>query len=532
MEAYPPAETPACDTPADGAAATQEWDARDAFGPSRALLEQMTAALADSDLLGAPADRVEDFLSRQGRELQRLLLQDHLDLRAAREERLPALTGTDQVTRRRAEPGRVRQLATTIGRVEVSRMAYRAPGASALHPADAVLALPRALHSYPLRLQVAYEAAAGSLRQAQDALNRSTGQHLGTRQLMEICTAAVADVDAFYGLSERRLATRGRNLAEPDELALVLSVDATGINMIPTDLNPAVRADAAAQAERPQPPSAKLSARERTGRRRMATVTAVFNSHPAPRTPADIMPATATERSSRNPGPVTSGRVVHTGVTTTTTTMIYEMFQQANARDPQHRRRWIALVDGNNHQIDRIHAEAAALGVEITIYIDIIHVIEYCWRAAEDLHRSQHARASWVNDTVRTILEGRSARVVGELRTELADRTTNPDRPRTAGIARTLAYLDAKQPYLAYHIALTIGLPIATGVIEGCCRFLVKDRLDVTGARWSLDGAQAILTLREVITNGDMDQYWAFHLEREHERTHATRYPGQLALAA
>jgi hypothetical protein len=64
------------------------------------------------------------------------------------------------------------------------------------------------------------------------------------------------------------------------------------------------------------------------------------------------------------------------------------------------------------------------------------------------------------------------------------------------------------------------------------CRFLVKDRLDVTGARWSLDGAGAILLLRAVINNGDFDAYWHYHLQQEYQRTHAVLYHDQLDLAA
>lgn len=79
---------------------------------------------------------------------------------------------------------------------------------------------------------------------------------------------------------------------------------------------------------------------------------------------------------------------------------------------------------------------------------------------------------------------------------------------------------------------MALGWPIATGVIEGSCRYLVKDRLDITGARWSLQGAEALLLLRAVIANGDFDTYWQYHLDREHQRTHGSRYKDQLALAA
>ena len=75
-------------------------------------------------------------------------------------------------------------------------------------------------------------------------------------------------------------------------------------------------------------------------------------------------------------------------------------------------------------------------------------------------------------------------------------------------------------PYLQYHRYLAQGLPIATGVIEGACRHLVKDRMDVTGARWSLSGAEAVLRLRALRSSQDFDEYWTFHEAREYERNH------------
>jgi hypothetical protein len=532
VEPYPPPVAGTCDTPA--AELGELPGSQAAFARSRKVWEEMTARLGSPELLEATQAGVEDYLTHAGRELQRQLLQDHLDLRAAVEVRQSEATGADGVARRRVQRGRRRRLATTVGPVEVTRISYRAEKASALHPADAALALPAALYSHPLRRAVVHEVATGSLRQARDALVRSSGVHLGTRQLMEICTSAAADVTAFYALRDHLAriptVTDAPERAGTDKQLLVLSVDATGVSMIPADLREPTRAAAAARASAQQPPSAQLSARDKPGRRRMATVTACFDAEPAKRTPADILPATTAERAQRAKGPVTSGRVVHASLTHSPTEMIHDLFDQSASRDPEHKRRWVALVDGNNHQIDRIRHEAVSRGVDVTIVIDIVHVIEYCWRAAEDLHRSHPARANWVQATVRAILDGHSARIVAELRAEHAARART--RQRKDGIARTLAYLDAKQPYLAYHIALALGFPIATGVIEGCCRFLVKDRLDLTGARWSLTGAEAVLALRAVLANNDMDAYWTFHLEREYERTHAIRYQGQLALAA
>ena len=91
----------------------------------------------------------------------------------------------------------------------------------------------------------------------------------------------------------------------------------------------------------------------------------------------------------------------------------------------------------------------------------------------------------------------------------------------------------SKARYLDYPKALEHGWPIATGVIEGACRHLVKDRFDLTGARWGLHGAEAILKLRALRSNDDFEKYFHFHLSQERQRVHQTRYAnGVIPLAA
>ncbi len=99
-------------------------------------------------------------------------------------------------------------------------------------------------------------------------------------------------------------------------------------------------------------------------------------------------------------------------------------------------------------------------------------------------------------------------------------------------IRKTLHYLNAKQPYLDYPAALAAGWPIATGVIEGACRHLVQDRMGITGARWGLPGAQAMLWLRAINASGDTGAYWDYHIQQEHQRNHLSRYKDSLGLAA
>ena len=111
------------------------------------------------------------------------------------------------------------------------------------------------------------------------------------------------------------------------------------------------------------------------------------------------------------------------------------------------------------------------------------------------------------------------------------ERLTRP-QDQQSGKPESLPNSGRCKPYLDYPRALAAGWPIATGVIEGACRHLVQDRMGVTGARWGLEGAQAILWLRAIRANGDLDTYWDWHITQEHHRNHLSRYQPGLELAA
>jgi hypothetical protein len=70
------------------------------------------------------------------------------------------------------------------------------------------------------------------------------------------------------------------------------------------------------------------------------------------------------------------------------------------------------------------------------------------------------------------------------------------------------------------------GFPIGTGVIEGACRHLIKDRMEVTGAKWRLQGAKDVLRLRALRLSNDFDEYWDFHESCEYKRNHQNLYAG------
>ena len=147
----------------------------DAFAASRARFDQVCSFMAGGDAMGLTHGQLEETLTVDVRELVRVLLQDHLDLRAARQERLGEVLDENGVSRGAVEAGHRRPLQTIFGTVTVTRFAYRRRGEENLYPADAALNLPEEVHSHGLRQLAAIESTRGSFEDARDAIGRSTG---------------------------------------------------------------------------------------------------------------------------------------------------------------------------------------------------------------------------------------------------------------------------------------------------------------------------------------------------------------------
>ena len=502
-----------------------------AFAQSRECFAELEEWLASEDAAGLQHGEVEEQLDVRGRELLRRLFQDRLELTAAREVRRHDVTGEDGIPRTRAEKGRARPLVTKFGQVTVSRIAYRVPGRPNVHPLDAVLNLPEEKHSHGLRKLAAIEAARGSIEAAGAAVTRATGVKIGKRQLEELVRRAAAHVEAFY--LQRVISPA------PEAWPLVLTFDGKGIVMLPDALRPAT-AKAAASAENKL--ATRLSPGEKSGRKRMAELACVYDAAPVPRTPGDVISTPAQKRKKKTQAskpegkqkprePQARGKWLTASVTENIPAVIAAAFDEADPRDPQHRREWAVLIDGNNTQIEAVTAEADSRGITATIVIDFIHVLEYLWKAAWSFFdKGDPASEEWVADQARKVLRSKSAQVAAGIRRRAT--TYGYSTAERAGADECARYLDNKKDYLGYATALDKGWPIATGIIEGAARWLVKDRMDITGARWGLEGAEAILKLRALIASGDIDAYWRFHLRREHERIHHARYRDGLILAA
>jgi hypothetical protein len=156
--------------------------------------------------------------------------------------------------------------------------------------------------------------------------------------------------------------------------------------------------------------------------------------------------------------------------------------------------------------------------------LDLMHAIPRLWEAAHVFHAEGSAQASaFVRERLYEVLNGRVASVVRGLRyMGTARHITGTDRKR---LNRACAYLKANEHRMRYDEYLRKGYPIATGVIEGACRHVIKDRMERAGMRWQVPGAQAMLHLRAISASGDWEKYQTFRIETENLRLYPNKRP-------
>ena len=503
------------------------------------------AGLAVEACRSVTLDAMEVLVTGRGRELLRGLVQLALDTQAEREVRLPRVTGEDGVERTRAEPGHGRPVVTLLGEVRVRRIAYRSgvTGAGSLFPRDAVLNLPPLGYSWQLQRLAEMYCRSVSYEQGHEFVLAATGVSIGKRQLEQITIAAAADAERFYrdrdqaavpAAGEQEPAGEPGPEQEQEQEQeqglppLALSADGKGVAMLPE----ARRRRTKAPEQRIKTFEKRAGTGEKKGCKRMAETGAVFDvavpDGPA-RTPEQVMrPEGGTD--GKKP-PRAENRWYACDITAGRDVTIGKIFAEADRRDPDHRRTWIALVDGDNYQLGLFRAAAAARGITLAVVIDFIHVLEYLWKAAWCFHPPRDpAMEDWVIAQALDILHGRTGDVITRIQALAAEHPPKPGGEHAKIIRKTLSYLQAKQPFMDYPRALAEGWPIATGVIEGACRHLVQDRMGITGARWGLEGAQAILWLRAINASGDTSAYWDWHITRERQRNHLSRYQDSHAL--
>jgi hypothetical protein len=481
------------------------------FCEADAVMDKIKERLLAMLGTGAGLGEVTQLMATDGRELLRELTQSYLDLCAEREQRVPVI-GEDGIERTYARPAS-RRVETSVGEIEVRRLLYQAPGVAGIAPMDAALGLPAEHYSYEVRRIAAEESAKSSFDEVVELITKHTGAKVPKRQVEELAVRAACDYDEFY---RQRVCP-----PEATDHLLILSFDGKGIAMLHRDLREATRK---AAEQTPRRLETRLTKGEKANRKRMAEVATVYTLAQWPRTISDVLHGLHDQSDKATERPRPTNKRVWASVAHTPQRVIDDAFAEAHQRDPEHRRRWVVLIDGNRDQLRRIRRAARKLGVEITIVLDIVHVLEYLWRAAYAFHADGTDEAEqWVECRLLALLNGRSGGEVAKSMRLMVKRHAL-DATRAKPVECAAQYLVKHTHLLHYDRALADGLPIATGVIEGACRYLVKDRMGRTGARWSLSGAEAVLRLRALRVSGHFDDYWQFHLAQEHERIHRSRY--------
>lgn len=453
---------------------------------------------------------IEQMIRACGTEIMRMLFEGWCNERVA-SETVPVATGADGIRRthhREAD----RAVESIFGTAIVTRTRVGARNTEALVPADALLNLPDDRFTFGVRQRVAEEAARGSFEATAAALGATSGAQVVKRQVEELTAVAAVDFDLFY----RERSSSHLLPPIPETSLLVLTVDGKGIVMRPEGLRPATKKAA-------EKTTLKLKRRltkgEKRNRKRIATVAAVYFLEPTPRSLEDILGEL--DQTVAKPRAKPKLKRIFASVKKTSSVVVEEAFEEAARRDPQHRHRWVALVDGNNTQIEDIQEASVKEGVEMTLVLDFIHVTEYLWDAAWEFHKEgDPAAETWVEKYLRKILAGKASTVAAAIRRSATIRQLE----KRTNIDKAATYFLNKKEMMRYDEYLRDGLPIATGVIEGACRYLVKDRMDITGARWGLEGAEAVLRLRSLWASGDFEEYWVFHKDREFERNHLLQY--------
>lgn len=264
---------------------------------------------------------------------------------------------------------------------------------------------------------------------------------------------------------------------------------------------------------------------EKANQKQMACVGAAYSIAPFPRTADDILDEVFREqRAADRPRPQNKRlwaemTYAREGEPINGKTQVF--FQQAfdlRDRDPDRQKTVICLMDGEKALRELQHEWLPrAIGV-----LDIWHVMERLWDVAYCFHAEQSPEAErFVEHRLRALLEGQVGYVIGHFRRLLVQNGLSAAQRRTIGSAIT--YFDNNRDYMRYDEYLAEGYPIGSGVAEGACRHVVKDRMELTGMRWTLTGAQSMLHLRAIYINGDWDDFIEHSIETEQDRLYVQK---------
>jgi hypothetical protein len=465
---------------------------------ARAEFEQLVAMITSSEASTATLDRMERSIFRRVLHLGLQLLQLFIATRVEAEAH-----GVHPGVNGRALPYHSQQPASyfsVFGKVTFRR-AYFYRGGQSCCPLDTALSLPARCYSDFLMELAGELAVDGVFERALEMLGKFLSLELPKLALETWVREESALVTAFYD-------QKAAFPANSEGQILVAQADGKGVPMVR---------------------SATVTAQVRRGkgtpktRKKEAIATALYTIEPFPRTSASIVEALfSSEAEAARPSPKRPSPC-HKQVFATMngkTWALERLQERVHQRDGRHIRVRVALTDGAQALQQRIQEKLP----DFTLVLDIIHVIEYLWKAGNALYgETDPQRTKWVKAQVLDLLSSRTDQVIRRLEDKAG--TLRKTSQACKVLHQVASYFRRNQAYMDYATYLRRGWPIGTGVIEGVCRHVVKDRMELSGMRWTVPGADALLALRAIHENGDWDEFHAFRRARCHEDLYGAPLP-------
>jgi hypothetical protein len=368
-------------------------------------------------------------------------------------------------------------------------------------PLDAKLGMPASDTSYLLQKWSGALFVKESYKESRVTLESILGFAPSVNCLEDMAAAAAEHAELYFD-------QQGPVDTAAEAEILVATSDCKGVPMRKVDAPRRKQDDPGAPGHRK-----RLKKGEKNGQKRMACVGGVYAVAPFRRTVEDVLDEILRkEKQEQRPKPQNKRlRAVLTrevdGAEVNAKDVVFDwLAQELQQRDPHEQRTVVAVMDGENKLRDLQEVKIKrAIGI-----LDIWHVTEYLWELAYCFHRDGSAEAeAFVETYLRKLLEGKVNRVIGGIRQMATKRDLS--QPKWDKVEACLSYFAARAEYMKYDEYLAAGYPIGSGVVEGACRHLVKDRMEQAGMRWRIAGAQAILSLRAIYVNDDWD---AFHADR------------------
>lgn len=415
-----------------------------------------------------------------------------------------------------------------FGSIQLSRAAYALPDGGYVYPMDEQWNRPEQKYSYLLQKWLQAAASEDDYREAAQRLQELLGLPLMANVPQRLTQAVAAQVEPYYEQVEPPA-------PETEGSHLLISADGKGVRIV-----------GPRQADDEDDARPRRGKGQKRGTKKEAVVTVDASFDPEARDPEELVGTimrgrTAAERQRRQqerrrrreqglPEP-RAPQHAHVRATLRGKDKAFgDLARRVHRRDPGGDKPMVVLIDGDPalEQGVRTALRAEGVGDRIDAVIaDLWHVMEYVWDVGTTLYGETNPhRTEWVEDKLRALLTGRVGRVIGGFRQMLTKGRVTTAQKRA--LRKTITYLDNHRHMMAYDEYLAKGYPVASGLIEGTCNSLVNDRMEQSGMRWSIDGAEAMLQQRAVKKNGDWNDFWEYRIDCERDR----RYPATYERAA